>query len=636
GIQTLVKLQEHVPDIPIIVLTGLSDEAMAVEAVRQGAQDYLVKSQIDGRSLARAVRYAIERFRTLEALRESQERYALVARATNDGLWDWDLSTDQVYYSPRWCAMVGTTEEEIQPTPDEWFQRIHPEDRPAVEQALYEHLGRHRPDFEVEYRMRHQEGGYRWMRSRGLALFDANGHPYRIAGSQTDITQRKRVEARLLHDAHHDPLTGLPNRTYFHQQLEQALARRGNGTDAPFAVLFMDMDRFKLVNDSLGHLVGDELLRAFAIRLRNTTPPGSLLARLGGDEFALLLPAISTPEEAVQSAQRILQAMKHPFHVAGQDFYATCSIGITLSSPAYARPEEMLRDADNAMYRAKTLGPGGYQIFDAAMHTRALTLWQLERDLRQALQRGEFRIYFQPIVALESGKLGGFETLVRWKHPQRGLLYPKDFLQVAEEAGILALLDRWMIRQAAHYARRWNRCYANGSPIFFSVNLSDALIREPDFTRFVRAVQAETDLDPRSLKFEITETVIMKDMTTILQALAELRRQNFQLCIDDFGTGYSSLGSLHLYPADTLKIDRSFVQRLCEDNNSQELVRTITTLARDLEMDVVAEGIENLEQARFLHSLGCKYGQGVYFASAIDAHQCDTLLRQKPTWAVKP
>lgn len=634
GLASIAKLQEVIPNVPIIVLTGLSDERTAVEAVRQGAQDYLLKSQISGRDLARAVRYAIERFRVLEALRESEERYALAARAANDGLWDWNLLTNEVYYSPRWCAMLGYGEDEIRPNPEEWFQRIHPADAPGVRDALDAHLRGDSQHFEAEYRMRHRHGGYRWILTRGLALFDAQKNPYRIAGSQTDITVRKRAEQRLVHDALHDPLTGLPNRTYFHQQLEQSLLRLRSAPDNNFALLFMDLDRFKIVNDSLGHLTGDELLRAIAERLKNSVPPGDLIARLGGDEFAVLLHRVNGPHDAMRVAQNIIQAMKHPFHVRGRSIFATCSIGISLSDQNYSHPEEMLRDADNAMYRAKALGPGRFQIFDAVMHTRALSLWQLETDLRQALEREEFRIYFQPIVSLQDGHLVGFEALVRWQHPQRGLLYPNDFLAVAEEVGMLSQLDRWMIHQGVRYIQTWNQQYANGRSFFLSVNLSDGLVRQPGLPNFMQDVLEKSGLNPSILKLEITETVVMNDAINVTRTLSELRGMDLRLCIDDFGTGYSSLGSLHTYPVDTLKIDSSFIHRMCEDPNSRELIRTIITLAHDLDLDVVAEGVETPEQAQMLQKMGCEYGQGTLFAPAMAPKQSCILLSRNPHWPI--
>lgn len=624
GTETLNRILQRGISIPVIILSGLNDEELAMEAVELGAQDYLVKSQINSATLLKSILYAIKRGQTLDALRESEERYALAALAANDGLWDWNLRTDLLYYSPRWCAMIGIDPDGLMRTAAEWFDRIHPDDLPAVRTAIQRHLSRQINHVEVEYRLRHRNGKYRWMQCRGAALFDQNGVPYRLAGSQTDITIRKHTEQRLLHEALHDPLTTLPNRVLFRRRLQEALDRFKTKMSPGFAVLFIDMDRFKTINDSLGHLVGDHLLCAIARRLENCLPPGKTIARLGGDEFAILLDSLSIPADALRIARRILDALDHPFQVQQHTIFATGCIGIALGSNQYVTPEDVLRDADTAMYRAKAAGSGQYQVFDVAMHTRAMELWRLETDLRRAIDRHEFSIHYQPIVALASGRLAGFEALVRWNHPDRGLLYPGDFLAVADETGLLTTIDRWMILNGAAQLKKWQEQYPNHARLFLSLNLSDGLINQHDLPDFMRYVLHETKVDPTTLKLEITEDVLADEWSSLHHTLARLRGMNIQLSLDDFGTGYSSLSSLHSYPVDVLKIATPFVSAMIRDNSALEIVRTIITLAHDLSLQVIAEGVETNQQYKQLAEMGCEFGQGKLFSydTGVDAiHQ---------------
>ena len=619
GIETLSRLIHHKQTIPVIVLTGFGDENLAREAVRLGAQDYLFKSQLTKEALFRSIHYALERSRVSEALRESEERYALAALAVNDGLWDWNLHSNTVYYSPRWSAMVDL-ESAITSSPDEWFDRVHPDDLPLVRQAIEEHLAGQSQHMEVEYRMRHRNGSYRWMLSRGAALFDENHQPYRLAGSQSDITARKHTEQRLIYEVQHDSLTSLPNRVLFRKRLQSALQRFNTGALAGFAVLFLDLDRFKTINDSLGHIAGDQLLNAIARRLENCVPPSTTIARLGGDEFAILLDSVSVPADALRIAKRILNALEHPFYMQQHDIFTTGCIGIALSSEVYTEPEEILRDADTAMYRAKEAGMGQYQLFDTAMHTSAMALWRLETDLRQAIERQEFSIHYQPIVSLQNGRLAGFEGLVRWNHPERGLLYPIDFLAVADETGMLATIDRWMIFNGALQLKKWQDQHAEHSVPFLSLNLSDRLVNQQDLPTFMQEVIRDTGIDPSMLKLEITETVVNSDISQLRQTLARLREMNIQLCLDDFGTGYSSLGSLQYYDVDLLKIAAPFVAAMSQGSGGMEIVRTIITLAHDRNLQVVAEGVETVQQYAQLQAMQCEFGQGNLFSHSNEAN----------------
>ena len=448
GIETFDKAFSEAPDVPIVVMTGIDDTRLALRAVRDGAQDYLVKRQVDTALLARSIRYAIERKQAQEKFRLSEERYSLAVNGANDGVWDWDLKVNEIFYSPRWKAMLGYKDKDIAASPDEWFSRVHPDDVERLRKEIESHLSGKTEHLQSEYRMRHRDGAYRWMLSRGVALGDESGDPFRMAGSLTDIQARKMTEQQLLHDAMHDALTGLPNWALFMDRLGIAIAQSQRRTDHRFAVLFLDLDRFKNVNDSLGHTIGDRLLVAISRRLRTFLRPGDTVARLGGDEFAILANPIDGPSDVTRIAERIHEELGRAFDLEGHEVFTSTSIGIALSFGEYDRPEEVLRDADTAMYRAKSLGKARHAIFDKEMHKRAVELLRLETDLRRGLERQEFRTHYQPIVSLTSGEIEGFEALVRWEHPERGLLLPNDFLNVAEETGLIVPIGWGVLRDA--------------------------------------------------------------------------------------------------------------------------------------------------------------------------------------------
>ncbi|MFM7427606.1 MAG: putative bifunctional diguanylate cyclase/phosphodiesterase, partial [Elainella sp.] len=481
---------------------------------------------------------------------------------------------------------------------------------------------------------------YRWMLSRGYAVRDSNGRAYRMAGSQTDITERKQAEHQLVHHALHDNLTGLANRTLFMDRLQQAIGRSKRLAGYRFAVLFMDRDRFKVLNDSLGHVVGDQLLVAIARRLESCLRSVDTIARLGGDEFTILLEGIHDAEDACHLADRIHQSLQGPFSLTGQEVFTSASIGIALSETEYDRPEDLLRNADTAMYRAKTLGRSRHALFDTAMHKRAVALLQLETDLRRAVaasgtaQPQEFRIQYQPIVALATGQLSGFEALVRWQHPERGLISPTEFIPLAEDTGLIVPLGQWILTEACQQLQRWQQ--TTEAPLSISVNLSTKQFSQPSLIDQVRQLLEHPDLQNSNvkLKLEITESVIMENADAAKAMLDQLKAMGVHLLIDDFGTGYSSLSYLHRFPIDTVKIDQSFISHMSTDSESAEIVRAIVSLAHNLGMNVIAEGIELIEQLRQLKSLGAEYGQGFLFAKPLDSTEVETLLRREPVWAM--
>ncbi|MFL6233137.1 MAG: putative bifunctional diguanylate cyclase/phosphodiesterase [Thermoanaerobaculia bacterium] len=633
SLDSLTRIKRQAPDLPVILLTGVDDEELAVQAVRQGAQDYLIKQEIDEGLLGRAIRYAIERKRTEMALQESQERYALAVSGAKDGIWDWDLDSDRIYFSPRWKAMLGFADGEIGDAPSEWLGRIHPEDLPVVRQAISAHLLGQSADFESEHRMLHRDGGHRWVLTRGLAVRKGTGEAYRMAGSLSDITSRKAAEERLLHDAFHDPLTGLPNRALFMDRLGMAIVHAKRRLSYTFAVLFIDLDRFKNVNDSLGHSVGDELLIAVARRLESCLRPGDTVARLGGDEFTILLDEVADVDHAVQVAQRLHREMARPFQVQGHEVFVTLSLGITLGAGGdYERPEDVLRDADTAMYGAKGSGKARDAIFDRDMHDRAVALLRLETDLRLAIERSEFEIHYQPIISLTNGKIDAFEALLRWHHPGRGLLRPDSFVAVAEDTGLLVPIGWWVLREACRQLAEWQALPWASESLAVTVNLSGKQFVQADLVPRIEEILRETGIRPGGLRLEITEGTIMGQAEDAIAKLLALRGFGVKLYIDDFGTGYSSLSYLHRLPVDALKIDRSFISEMNGGDDRSEIVGTIVTLARILRMDVAAEGIETAEQVSRLRALSCHYGQGYFFSEPLAGIAAGGLIQAGASW----
>ncbi len=561
-----------------------------------------------------------------QELRESEERYALAASAANDGLWDWDLNGKDVYYSARWKSMLGYVDGEISSSTHEWFSRVHPEDLPAFNAAIGKHIQGETPHFESEHRMLHRDGSYHWMLTRGLAMRDTEAKAYRMAGSQTDITENKRAEERLFYDAFHDGLTRLPNRALFTDRLERALERAKRREDYNLAVLFLDLDRFKVVNDSLGHITGDQLLIGVARRLEHCLREVDTVARLGGDEFVVLLEDIEDVGHATATAERIQEQLLETFRLDDNEVFTTVSIGIAVSKTGYDRAQDIIRDADIAMYRAKSLGKARYELFDETMHGRAVELLQLETDLRRAVDRDEFRLHYQPIVSLLSGQVVGFEALIRWMHPERGLTFPAAFIPLAEETGLSIPIGEWVMREACAQLKSWKDALPADSELWMSVNLSSRQLTQPGLIQIVEECLRNANLDPSSLHLEVTEGVIMAEPEAATSMLVGLRALGVKLPIDDFGTGYSSLAYLHRFPISSLKIDRSFVKRVAAGGEDEVIVRTIVTLAHNLGMDVIAEGVETAEQLERLKALGCEFGQGFYFSRAVPAEEAAALL----------
>jgi diguanylate cyclase (GGDEF)-like protein/PAS domain S-box-containing protein len=636
GLDTFRRVNAEHPEVPVIVLTSLEDDAVAVQAVAEGAQDYLAKRYLDGRLLTRAIRYALERHRSEEALRESEERYALAIRGANDGLWDWNLETDHLYVSPRWKMMLGYGIYEVGDRVDDWFNKVHPDDVDELRGALDAHFDGEDEHFEHEYRMMTRGGEVKWMLTRGVAVRDEDGEVIRMAGSLTDVTARKLAEQQLVYDAFHDGLTGLANRALFVDRLSVILAARRRQPGLRFAVLFLDLDRFKNINDSLGHTTGDQLLKDIAKRIENTLRPGDTIARLGGDEFAILLSHVDDLADAIHVAERIGEIITSPTIIAGHEVFVTSSIGIAVSSEETRGPEDILRDADIAMYRAKAAGRNRYEVFDQEMHKHAVRLLSLETELRRAIEAEDFVMHYQPIVALDSGSIVGFEGLVRWNHPDRGLIAPGQFIGLAEETGLIVPLCWLTLRECCRQAWRWQQMFPRNPPLFMSVNVSGKLFMQPDAVERLVEILSRSGLAPECLRLEVTENVVVDHGDEVMAKLSKLRSLGIQLSIDDFGTGYSSLSYLQRFQYDTLKIDRSFVGAMGIARDSRNIVKTILDLAENLGIGVVAEGIETEEQAIRLRQMDCPLGQGFWFARPLNHLAATDLIAEPPSWYGSP
>ena len=604
-------------DLPVILLfTGRDGDDDLEQVLAAGADDYMTKPivvehlnvrlKIAGdRAVQRAARREAE-----EKLRASEERFALAAQGSNDGVWDWDLRAGKVYYSDRWKAMLGLGVDDVGDGIEEWFDRIHPADRPRVEASCQAHLGGKLDHFECSHRLRQSDDTFRWVVSRGLAVREGEGEAYRMAGSLTDITGR----------GVHDQLTGLPNRRLFSYRLDNALQRHKRKSDYLFGVLLFGLDRFKMVNDSLGHVAGDELLIAVGRRLEGSLRATDILARLeatlarfGGDEFIVLVEDLQDVNDVLRASERFQKIFEQPFDVMGQEVFANASVGIVLGSADYDRPEDLMRDADIALHRAKALDGARFEIFDETMHERAVTRMRIENDLRRAGQGSEFRVLYQPIVALANGRLVGLEALLRWQHPKRGLISPTEFLSVAEESKLITMIDRWILKETCRQMAAWEEELGSQLDVSIHVNLSSRHFSQADTVAALSEVLEDSRIPGNRLKLEITESLIMKDPEAASAVLARFKELGIQLCLDDFGTGYSSLAYLHRFPLDTLKIDKSFVDDL-DGRGGKAIIRAIVELAHGLGMDVVAEGIETERQARQLTFMGCDHGQGFFYS----------------------
>jgi diguanylate cyclase (GGDEF)-like protein/PAS domain S-box-containing protein len=614
------------PYAPVIMLTGEATYEMDLEATALGVTDYLVKQKLDPQILERSIRYAISHQKAIRDLSLSEERYSLAVRAANDGIWDWDLGTGRIYFSPRWHAILGRPEQAADEDPAAWFDLVHSGDVLRLRGAIEAHLDGRTPHLQSEHRMRHADGTWRWVMTRGLAIRGVDGRPTRMAGSLSDITDRRIAQLRLQHDALHDTLTGLPNRTLFMDRVNQILQRAIRDPQTGCAVLFLDIDRFKLVNDSLSHAVGDNLLIALAGRVAAALRPGDTVARLGGDEFTVLLEDVVEPEDATVVADRILHSLDEAFEVDGNELFVTASIGISLSSTGLGSAD-LMRNADIAMYDAKRRGRSRSAVFDESMHRRVVDRLARETELRQVVECSLLGIHYQPIIDLASGNICGLEALARWPADWPHVP-PAEFITIAEETGVIGALGQQVLRRALVTLAGWRAEGLISNEVCMSVNLSGRQLDDPGLAEQVRAAINSAELPPNALKLEITESTLMQEIERTQHVFSEVCGSGVGLHLDDFGTGYSSLTALHRFPVDALKIDRSFVATISSngEQSNDVIVRSTVALAHSLGLPVIAEGIEAPDQLRRLRSLGCEFGQGYLFSKALSAEDTRVLL----------
>ncbi len=635
AIEALQIFQEGNFPIPFIVVTGTIGEESAVAMMKAGVNDFVLKTHLKRLPtvVERELRESDTRaakFRAEAALRESQERYELAITGANDGLWDWNIRDNTIYLSPRWKAMLGYTEDELQNIPSEsWLALAHPDEVPLLRAKLVQHMKGESPHFEAEHRMCHKDGNWRWMLTRGIALIDPETQQaYRMAGSLTDITERKRAEEQLLYDALHDGLTGLANRALFTDFLGFSLGHSQRDPNYLCAVLCLNLERFRYINDSFGHGIGDQILKITAERLASVRRGGDVVARFGGDEFAILLDDIDDANDAKLFTEQMLTEVAKPIHVEGHEVYPGARVGIALSSSGYTHPEEMIRDADTAMHRAKSQGRAKYEIFDRAMHGTMLRALKMEQEIRRALDSHEFLPFYQPIVDLCSGKVAAFEALVRWKKATGELVSPAEFIPLAEELGLINQIGQQMLQMACAQISTWQKDFP-AEALQISVNLSGKQFNQPDLVDQVDRAVAEAGIDAQFLELEITESILMENTDAIVEMLQRFRERGIRILMDDFGTGYSSLSYLHRFPSNVLKIDGSFVRRMGDDTGSHEIVRTIVLLGHNLGMKVIAEGVETFEQYSMLKSMDCDYAQGYHIAKPMPADQATTFIIQR-------
>lgn len=564
------------------------------------------------------------------ALRESEERYALAIRGTQEAVWDWDIPNNSVYYAPNWANMFGIPKNtQLTDSPDEWFSRIASNHLSSFHNRLSTFLEEHETCFEAELQMVHNDGMTRWIRCRAAACRNEYGYATRMTGSLADITELKEAQENLRHLAEYDQLTDLPNRDCFHQHLKHAMKQFSH--DEQYSVAFFDFDRFKVINDSLGHNVGDALLKDIARLFKENAKPEDVVSRFGGDEFVLLIRHPGKPEQAEADCDKLLKIFAQPHHLEGNRIVSTASIGLVHGRADYDSAEDVLRDADLAMYRAKSEGRNSCRVFDEAMHSEAIERLNIESDLREALNRDEFELYYQPIVSTVDASIVGFESLLRWSHPEKGIVSPGQFIAVAEETGLINEIGRWALEQAARQLCAWNRLpgYEN---LMMSVNLSRRQLIDPHLVEQLQAILEKTGANPERMYIEITESCIMDPRYDALKILNNIRKLGFKLAIDDFGTGHSSLSCLHEYPIDILKIDQSFVNNLGRRKVFSAVLDSIVSLGHHLNMKIIGEGVETFEQLVQLQALECALAQGYYFERPISVGDATKLLNSVPHW----
>jgi len=621
---------------PVLMLTGLDDYESVSKAYEAGATDFSVKP-INVLVLVHRIRYMLRARRTLDKMLQSEERLAKAQRLARLGNWEWDLKSGELHWSEEMYHLFGIDPGNWAPTRDKQLERVHPADKDAVSRALVEALRNLRP-YSLDFRINLPDGTERSVHEEAEVIFDKNRTAVRMLGATQDISDRKEVEGQIRLLAYYDGLTLLPNRRLFMEKLDLALenARRREGS---LAVLFLDLDRFKQINDTLGHSAGDRLLQGVAERLRkclrssDAVARGEALnatddvARLGGDEFIVSITNVTRGEDAARVARRLQESLEQPFKLDENEVFVTASIGISLFPQDGTDLESLLKNADAAMYHAKDAGRSNYQFYSKSMNAAALQKLTLENKLRRALEREEFQLYFQPQIDVRSWSIIGAEALIRWRHPDLGLVQPAEFIGLAEETGLILPIGEWVLRTACAQAKAWQD--AGHGPLVMAVNISGRQFRGKNLAQTIGQTIGACALDPRRIELEITESVLMRSVDETVNTLKALRTMGPRIAVDDFGTGYSSLSYLRRFPIDTLKLDQSFIQDSVKDRGTAAIVAGVIDMAHGLGLEVIAEGVETAEQRTLLFQDGCHIMQGYLFGRPVPAPEFEQLLVTK-------
>jgi diguanylate cyclase (GGDEF)-like protein len=610
-------------DIPFILVSGTIGEISAVEMMKAGAHDYVMKNNLN--RLPEAVRRELRDVQVRAENKQAQNLLQTLASNIPGMIYSLLQSADGSvvfeYVSLGCLSLLELTPDQILDDISLCVVQIHHDDQPGFYASVKESIQTLDP-FAYEWRIITPSGQLKWVQANARPELRENGDIV-WHGVLLDVSDRKQAQEQLIHNALHDPLTNLPNRTLLEERLELAIHRANRVETYHYAVLFLDLDRFKVINDSLGHLAGDELLKSVAQKLKNRLRDIDLVARLGGDEFVILLEDVASLEKVIYITERIIQDFQTTFIINNSEVVVSTSIGVVFGKQNYAQAADLIRDADIAMYQAKAQGRNSYKIFDAQMHTQAVYRLTLENEMRKALEKEEFIVYYQPIIDIFSGHLIGFEALLRWQHPTRGFISPAEFIPLAEETGLIVPLDYWAFYQACQQLATWKNNLVHSLPLKVSINLSAKDLTQENLIENIDEILEKTGLNGKFITLEITESMLIENILETINLLSQVKAKNSEISIDDFGTGYSSLNYLHRLPADNLKIDRSFVTQMEKGNRNYKVVSTIINLSNQLGLTVVAEGIETPQQLKWLKELGCEFGQGYLFSEPLPAQEIE-------------
>lgn len=622
GIQTAQRIH-FFSDVPVVYLTAFADDETLQRAKLSEPFGYILKP-FEERDLITNIEIGLYKHKMEQALREREERYSLALQGANDGIWDWDLVSDEIYVSQRFKSILGFQNDELCTSLSDILPLIHPDDLETLRSMFYALLHAQEPHLEAEHRMLHKNGKTVWVLTRGAIIYK-DGLGWRAAGSLTDISLRKRSEEQALHDALHDGLTGLPNRALFLDRVEQAIERNKRNPERLYAILHMDLDRFKVINDSFGQHVGDAVLIKIAQMLKSLFRATDSLARLGGDDFAILVDDFSDPDLVQQLIQRVQDTIKKPIFVDNIPILTSVSIGVVSSSAGCEKADLALRDAEIAMYKAKALGAGQYQFFDLELRRQTLSQLELEHALRGALDRHEYRLLYQPIIHLVSGKIASFEALLRWESPGYHEVPAAQVVAALEASGQIIPVGIWVLEEACRQLSEWQAKYHLDTPLAVNVNVSGKQLPLGFSVESIQHLLDTSGLHANQLILEITESIFLENPYLTKELMVALDKIGVELHIDDFGTGYSSLSYLEKLPVSTIKIDQSFLDGF-DNHETREIVRTIIHLAHKLGMRTTAEGIERKDQLAKLKEMGCNFGQGHLISRALEPEAIEKLI----------